>query len=63
MKAVDPSLICVSFSGGTLLRIAQDMGLRTCAEIFADTDRLILATRKTIAETRELIARANKLPD
>ena len=34
-----------------------------CAEIFADTDRLILATRKTIAETRKLIAQANKLLD
>jgi UPF0271 protein len=36
VKAVDPTLICMSFSGGTLLRVAQDMGLRTCAEIFAD---------------------------
>jgi 5-oxoprolinase (ATP-hydrolysing) subunit A len=36
VKAVDRSLICMSFSGGTLLRIAQDMGLSTCAEIFAD---------------------------
>ena len=36
VKAVDRNLICMSFSGGTLLRIAQDMGLPTCAEVFAD---------------------------
>ncbi|MEH2595047.1 lactam utilization protein B [Bradyrhizobium sp. AZCC 1577] len=36
MKAVDRNLICMSLSGGTLLRVAQDMGVPTCAEIFAD---------------------------
>ncbi|MCA3187691.1 MULTISPECIES: 5-oxoprolinase subunit PxpA [unclassified Cupriavidus] len=36
VKAVDPSLICMTFAGGLLDRIGRDMGLRTCAEIFAD---------------------------
>ena len=36
IKAVDSSLICMSFAGGLVDRIAREMGLRTCAEIFAD---------------------------
>lgn len=36
VKAVDASLICMTFAGGLLDRIGRDMGLRTCAEVFAD---------------------------
>ncbi|MBW4791199.1 LamB/YcsF family protein [Pseudomonas tolaasii] len=36
VKAVDPELICVTFAGGLLIPIANDLGLRTRAEVFAD---------------------------
>lgn len=36
IKAVDPSLICMSYAGGLMVQIAADMGLRTSGEIFAD---------------------------
>lgn len=36
VKAVDPSLICVTFAGGLMIPIANDMGLTTRAEVFAD---------------------------
>lgn len=36
VKAVDSSLICMSYAGGLMLQIAADMGLRTSGEIFAD---------------------------
>jgi UPF0271 protein len=36
VKFVDASLICMTFAGGLLDRIGRDMGLRTCAEVFAD---------------------------
>jgi UPF0271 protein len=36
IKAVDPSLICMSYAGGIMVQIATDLGLRTSGEIFAD---------------------------
>lgn len=36
IKAVDSSLICMSYAGGLMVQIAADMGLRTSGEIFAD---------------------------
>jgi UPF0271 protein len=36
IKAVDPSLICVTFAGGLMIPIANDLGLKTKAEVFAD---------------------------
>lgn len=36
IKAFDDSLIVMALSGGELVRAAQDMGLRTALEVFAD---------------------------
>lgn len=36
MAAVDRKLVLLTFPDGHATRIAQEMGLRTCAEIFAD---------------------------
>jgi UPF0271 protein len=36
VKAVDPSLICVTFAGGLMIPIANELGLATRAEVFAD---------------------------
>ncbi|HEY0287664.1 MAG TPA: 5-oxoprolinase subunit PxpA [Pseudomonas sp.] len=36
IKAVDSSLICVTFAGGLMHPIANDLGLTTKAEVFAD---------------------------
>jgi 5-oxoprolinase (ATP-hydrolysing) subunit A len=36
IAAVDPKLVLLTFPDGHATRIAKDMGLRTCAEIFAD---------------------------
>ncbi|MGE8458558.1 MAG: LamB/YcsF family protein [Pseudomonas alloputida] len=36
VKAVDPTLVCVTFAGGLMIPIANDMGLETRAEVFAD---------------------------
>ena len=36
MAAVDRNLVLLTFPDGHAARIAQEMGLRTCAEIFAD---------------------------
>jgi UPF0271 protein len=36
MAAVNPRLVLLTYPDGHATRIAQEMGLRTCAEIFAD---------------------------
>ncbi|MDQ2140223.1 5-oxoprolinase subunit PxpA [Alcaligenaceae bacterium B3P038] len=36
IKAVDPSLVLLTFANGELERWARDNGMRACAEIFAD---------------------------
>jgi 5-oxoprolinase (ATP-hydrolysing) subunit A len=36
MKAVDDSLVCLTFPNGHMPRVAQELGLRVSAEIFAD---------------------------
>jgi UPF0271 protein len=36
IAAVDPTLVLLTFPDGHAIRIARDMGLPTCAEIFAD---------------------------
>lgn len=36
IKAVDPKLICVTFAGGLMIPIANDLELQTKAEVFAD---------------------------
>ncbi|WP_041681799.1 5-oxoprolinase subunit PxpA [Cupriavidus sp. DF5525] len=49
IKAVDPKLVCLTFANGHLERIGKEMGLRVCAEVFADrayTDEGHLVHRK-----------------
>jgi UPF0271 protein len=36
IKAVDSSLLFMTFANGAAARVAQDMGIRPCHEIFAD---------------------------
>ena len=36
MKAVDARLVCLTFPNGPMRQVAQDLGLRVAAEIFAD---------------------------
>lgn len=49
VAAVDPSLVLLTYPDGHATRIAKEMGLRTCAEIFADrayTEEGRLVSRK-----------------
>lgn len=49
IKAVEPSLICVTYAGARMHRIAQDLGLQTKGEVFADrayTEEGLLVDRK-----------------
>ncbi|MGE4243805.1 LamB/YcsF family protein [Ramlibacter sp.] len=49
IAAVDPGLVLLTFADGEARRIAQEMGIRVCAEIFADrayTERGELVSRK-----------------
>lgn len=36
IKAVDTTLVCVTFAGALMQTVASDMGLRVCCEVFAD---------------------------
>ncbi|WP_322084601.1 5-oxoprolinase subunit PxpA [Burkholderia sp. BCC1972] len=36
IKAVNPELICMTFSGAVMERVCRDMGLRVRSEVFAD---------------------------
>jgi len=36
IKAVNPELVCMTFAGALMQKIAGDMGLRVCSEVFAD---------------------------
>ncbi len=36
MKAVDSQLICMTFAGSLMQKVASDIGLRVCCEVFAD---------------------------
>ncbi|WP_454691630.1 LamB/YcsF family protein [Achromobacter aloeverae] len=36
IKAVDPSLVCVTFANGIMIPIAQELGLTTKSEVFVD---------------------------
>jgi len=36
IKAVNPELICMTFAGALMQKVASDMGLRVCCEVFAD---------------------------
>ena len=36
IKAVNPELVCMTFAGALMQKVAGDMGLRVCSEVFAD---------------------------
>ena len=36
IKAVNPELVCMTFAGALMQKVASEMGLRTCCEVFAD---------------------------
>jgi 5-oxoprolinase (ATP-hydrolysing) subunit A len=36
IKAVNPELLCMTFAGALMQKVASDMGLRVCSEVFAD---------------------------
>jgi 5-oxoprolinase (ATP-hydrolysing) subunit A len=36
IKAVNPELVCMTFAGALMQKVASDIGLRVCCEVFAD---------------------------